>query len=164
MINRAQSTENLCLKQKWWTANTQIEVKISRKRQFTSFAWQCLCPFCHWNEVLHGELQHGGDSHPTYSSNLAWANSFIFDKVKTTLKGRRFQDAKDNKKTIISNVKAVALDAFDGCCVQLLLRCEVCCNQGRVLLSKIKPFSSYIMHICSYSINPKTSLFDYTSD
>jgi hypothetical protein len=49
------------------------------------------------------------NSQPTHLSDLVPSYLFIFPKVKSALKGRRFQVVENIKK----NINAVPLDAFD---------------------------------------------------
>jgi hypothetical protein len=37
---------------------------------------------------------------------------FLFHKAKTTLKGKRFQDAEDIKKNVMTELNTVPLEAF----------------------------------------------------
>jgi predicted metal-dependent hydrolase len=50
---------------------------------------------------------------------------FIFPKVKTTFKGRRFDDVKDTKEKF-NLKKKPPLDALDDCFVKLLERYKKC--------------------------------------
>lgn len=59
------------------------------------------------------ELSHSFDS-----PDLILANFLLFHKGKHTK--RRCLDVKDIKKNVKTELNAVSLDAFSGCCVQLL--------------------------------------------
>jgi hypothetical protein len=61
-------------------------------------------------------------SYPLCSHNLMSVACFLFPKVKTALKGRRFQDIKDIQKNITTELNAVLLDALYDSFVQLLER------------------------------------------
>lgn len=50
-------------------------------------------------------------NHPPYSPDSI-STFFLFRKVKTVLKGKRFQDAEDIKKNVTAELKAVYSDAF----------------------------------------------------
>jgi hypothetical protein len=44
--------------------------------------------------------------------------------VKTALKGRQYQDAKDIKRNITTNLNAIPLGTFHDCFVQFTGRCK----------------------------------------
>ena len=50
--------------------------------------------------------------HPPYSPDLAPADFFLFPKLKTTLKGRRFQTIEEIKGNAIRDLRAIAESAF----------------------------------------------------
>jgi len=50
--------------------------------------------------------------HPPYSPDLATAESFVFPKLKTTLKGRRFQTIEEIQENVISELRAITESAF----------------------------------------------------
>ena len=59
-------------------------------------------------------------SHPPYyPPPLTLANLLLFPAVKTAFKGRQFQDTEDIKGNIIAKFKAVPLDAFNDCFIEL---------------------------------------------
>jgi hypothetical protein len=49
--------------------------------------------------------------HPPYSADLAPADIFLFPKVKTTLKGRRFQIT-ESQENAIGELRAITESAF----------------------------------------------------
>jgi hypothetical protein len=50
--------------------------------------------------------------HPPYSPDLAQADFFLFPKLKTTLKGRRFQTIEGIQENAIRELRAIAESAF----------------------------------------------------
>jgi hypothetical protein len=50
--------------------------------------------------------------------------------VKTALKGKRFQDVEDVKKTMTAELNAVSLEAFVDCFQKLFQRCNKCIEVG----------------------------------
>jgi len=50
--------------------------------------------------------------HPPYSPDLAPADLFLFPKLKTTLKGRRFQTIEEIKENAIRELRAITESAF----------------------------------------------------
>jgi len=50
--------------------------------------------------------------HPPYSPDLAPADIFLFPKLKTTLKGRRFQTIEEIRENAIRKLRAIAERAF----------------------------------------------------
>jgi len=50
--------------------------------------------------------------HPTYSPELARADLFLFLKLKTILKGRRFQPIEEIQKNAIRELRAITESAF----------------------------------------------------
>jgi histone-lysine N-methyltransferase SETMAR len=47
-------------------------------------------------------------SHPPYSPDLAPADPFLFSTVKTSIKGKRFQDVEDIKKNATAELNSVS--------------------------------------------------------
>jgi hypothetical protein len=62
-------------------------------------------------------------SPPSYSHDLAPGDFFLFPKVKTALKGKRFQDI---EKNLTAELNAVPLQAFSDCFQKLFERCNKC--------------------------------------
>jgi transposase len=50
--------------------------------------------------------------HPPYSPDLAPADFFLFPKLKTTLKGRRFQTIEEIQENAIKELHAITKSAF----------------------------------------------------
>jgi len=50
--------------------------------------------------------------HPPYSPDLAPADFFLFPKLKTTLKGRRFQTIEEFQENAIRELRAITESAF----------------------------------------------------
>jgi histone-lysine N-methyltransferase SETMAR len=50
--------------------------------------------------------------HPPYSPDLAPADFFLFPKLKTTLKGRRFQTIEEIQENAIRELRAITQSAF----------------------------------------------------
>jgi len=64
--------------------------------------------------------------HPTYSPNLASADFFLFPKLKTILKGRRFQTIEDIQENAIRELHAIKESAFQETFQQRKERWERC--------------------------------------
>jgi len=50
--------------------------------------------------------------HPPHSPDLAPADFLLFPKLKTTLKGRRFQTVEDIQENVIRELRAITESAF----------------------------------------------------
>jgi len=50
--------------------------------------------------------------HPPYSPDLAPADFFLFPKLKTTLKGRRFQTIEEIQENAVRELPAITESAF----------------------------------------------------
>jgi len=50
--------------------------------------------------------------HPSYSPDLAPAEFFLFPKLKTTLKGRRFQTTEEIQENAIRERRVITYSAF----------------------------------------------------
>jgi hypothetical protein len=50
--------------------------------------------------------------HPLYSPDVASAEFLLFPKLKTTLKGRRFQTIEEIKENAIRELRAITESAF----------------------------------------------------
>ena len=64
--------------------------------------------------------------HPPYSPDLAPADFFLFPKLKTTLKGRRFQTIEEIQENAIRELRAVTESAFQEAFQQWKKRWERC--------------------------------------
>ncbi|XP_035205229.1 histone-lysine N-methyltransferase SETMAR-like [Stegodyphus dumicola] len=72
--------------------------------------------------------QYGGVEmqHPPYSPDLAPVDFFLFPKLKTSLKGTRFQDVEAIKKTITSLFKSIPNEDFKTSFRNLYNRAQTC--------------------------------------
>jgi len=64
--------------------------------------------------------------HPPYSPDLAPADFFLFPKLKTTLKGRRFQTTEEIQENAIRELRAITESAFKEAFQQWKKRWERC--------------------------------------
>ena len=64
--------------------------------------------------------------HPPYSPDLAPADFFLFPKLKTTLKGRRFQTIEEIQENAIRELRAITERAFQEAFQQWKKRWEQC--------------------------------------
>jgi histone-lysine N-methyltransferase SETMAR len=64
--------------------------------------------------------------HPPCSPDLAQADIFLFPKLKTTLKGRRFQTIKEIQEHAIRELRAITESAFQEALQQWKKRWEQC--------------------------------------
>jgi transposase len=64
--------------------------------------------------------------HPPNSSDLAPADFFLFPKLKTTLKGRRFQTIEEIEENAIRELRPITESAFQEACQQWKKRWERC--------------------------------------
>ena len=62
--------------------------------------------------------------HPPYSPDLAPAEFFLFSKLKTTLKGRRFQTIEEIQEDAIRELRAITDNAFQEAFQQWKKRLE----------------------------------------
>jgi hypothetical protein len=69
--------------------------------------------------------------HPYHSPDVTASDFFLFPKVKTALKGKRFIDVEDIKKNVMAELNTVPLEAFDNCFQELLKQCKKCIQVGR---------------------------------
>jgi hypothetical protein len=76
-----------------------------------------------WRQSRH---QTSVVSHPPYSPNLAPADFFLFPKLKTTLKGRRFQTTEEIQESAIRELPAITENAFQEAFQQWKKRWERC--------------------------------------
>jgi transposase len=52
---------------------------------------------------------------PPYSTDLAPADFFLFQKLKSTLKGQRFQSVEEIKENSPEDLRAIPKNAFQDC-------------------------------------------------
>ena len=64
--------------------------------------------------------------HPPYSPDLAPAEFFLFPKLKTTLKGRRFQTIEEINENAVRELRAITESAFQEAFKQWKKRWEPC--------------------------------------
>ena len=64
--------------------------------------------------------------HPPYSSDLAPADFFLFPKLKTTFKGRRFPTTGEIQENAIRELRAITESAFQEAFQQWQKRWERC--------------------------------------
>ena len=64
--------------------------------------------------------------HSLYSPDLAPADFFLFTKLKTTLKGRRFQTIEEIQENAIRELRAITESAFQEAFQQWKKRWERC--------------------------------------
>jgi hypothetical protein len=65
-------------------------------------------------------------SHPPYCPYLAPADFFLFPTVKTSVKGKRFQDVEDIKKNVTAELNAVPSEAFADRFQKIFEQCNKC--------------------------------------
>ena len=63
---------------------------------------------------------------PPYSPDLAPCDFFLFPKIKTKLKGRRFQDVTEIKENATRELRAIPEQAFQECFQQWKIRWNKC--------------------------------------
>jgi hypothetical protein len=90
---------------------------MSSRRQFFIVARKCCFPFRTGSEDISGEATHT-------ILLISYRRIFLFPKVNTALKGKKFQDAVDIKKNVTVELKAVPLEAFADCFQKLFERCN----------------------------------------
>ena len=61
---------------------------------------------------LSGKISDIRCAHPPYSPNLAPADFFLFPKLKSTLKGRRFQTIEEIQENAIRERRAITESEF----------------------------------------------------
>jgi len=64
--------------------------------------------------------------HPPYSPDLAPADFFLFPKLKTTSKGRRFQTVKEIQENAVRELRSITESAFQEAFQQWKKRWELC--------------------------------------
>lgn len=68
--------------------------------------------------------------HPPYSPDLALCDFFLFPKLKSVLKGRRFQSVDDIKANSSQTLKDISKEAIQDCFAKWKHRWEKCVNSG----------------------------------
>jgi hypothetical protein len=74
------------------------------------------------------DLIHNYHANPSFLSFLYWI--FLFPKIKTTLKGKRFQDVENIKKKVTAELNTVPLEAFVDCSQKLFKQFNKCIQVG----------------------------------
>lgn len=64
--------------------------------------------------------------HPPYSPDMAPADYFLFPKIKTKLKGKRFADVETIKSDVTKELKAIRQEEFSRSFRSLYERCQAC--------------------------------------
>jgi len=67
---------------------------------------------------------------PPYSPNFAPADFFLFPKLKSTLKGRRFESIEAIKTNSLAHLRSISKNAFQEC-FKTLKKCWQRCIQSR---------------------------------
>jgi len=83
---------------------------------------QCVTP----HSQLSGKTSDIRCAHPPYSLDLAPADFFLFPKLTTTLKGRRFQTSEEIQKNAIRQLCTIIESAFPEAFQQWKKRWERC--------------------------------------
>jgi hypothetical protein len=66
--------------------------------------------------------------HPLYSRDLAPTDLFLFPKLKTTLKGRRFKTTEEIQENVTRELRAVTESAFQEAFQDWKKRWDLCIN------------------------------------
>ncbi|GFV71560.1 putative mariner transposase [Trichonephila clavipes] len=72
--------------------------------------------------------------HPPYSPDLEPCDFYLFSKVKSALKGTRFESVEAVKKKAARVLKEMTNDVFQHCFQQLKIRMEHCRNREGVYI------------------------------
>jgi len=67
---------------------------------------------------------------PPYSPDFAPADFFLFPKLKSSLKGRRFQTVGDIEETSTRDLRAIPQNTFQDALQNWKKRWELCINSG----------------------------------
>jgi transposase len=67
---------------------------------------------------------------PPYSSDLAPCDFFLFSKIKTDLKGQRFDDIETIKKNAVDQLKQLKVEDFQHCFKKRQKRWDKCITSG----------------------------------
>jgi hypothetical protein len=63
-------------------------------------------------------------------SHFSWLH-YLFPKVKTALKGKKFQEVEDIRRSTTTELKAVLLEAFSDCFQKFFKQFNKCIRVGR---------------------------------
>jgi hypothetical protein len=69
--------------------------------------------------------------HPSYSPDLAPADFFPFPKLKSQLKGKRFQDVSTIQADVTDQIRSIPKDSFKNSFQSLYERCKSCIDRQR---------------------------------
>jgi len=114
-------------------ARLRDAVRMKRHELWENQTWM----LHHDNAPVHASLirsylakhQTSVVPHPPYSPDLAPADFFLFPKLKTTLKGRRFQTIEESQENVIRELHAITGNAFQESFQQLKKCWERCYRQ-----------------------------------
>jgi transposase len=67
--------------------------------------------------------------HPSYSPDLAPADFFLFPKLKSQLKGKRFLDISTIQANVIEQIRSIPKDSFKKSFQSLYERCKSCIDR-----------------------------------
>ncbi|CAI6344606.1 unnamed protein product [Macrosiphum euphorbiae] len=115
----------------------KLREKIRKKRpdQFQNRSWL----LHHDNAPAHSALsirefladkQIPVVPHPPYSPDLAPCDFFLFPKIKTDLKGQRFDDIETIKKNAVDQLKQLKVEDFQHCFKKWQERWDKCITSG----------------------------------
>ena len=113
--------------------------------------------------------------HPPYSPDLDPAHFFLFSKLRTTLKGRRFQNIGEIKENELKELSAITESAFQETFQQwkkrwkqciasrrdylVCLQCLQCCKiSNKIFIEKVPSFGTSLVfinsvrNICCYPV------------
>jgi hypothetical protein len=68
--------------------------------------------------------------HPPYSSNFAPCDLFLFPRLKSTLKGKRFQDVSKIQLNTTRQLQAIPKQAYQTCIEKWKDRWNLCIQSG----------------------------------
>jgi hypothetical protein len=67
--------------------------------------------------------------HPSYSPDLAPADFFLFSKLESQLKGKRFQDISKIQANVTEQIRSIPKDSFKKSFQSLYERCKSCVDR-----------------------------------
>jgi histone-lysine N-methyltransferase SETMAR len=67
--------------------------------------------------------------HPSYLSDLAAADFFLFPKLKSQLKGKRFQDISTIQANVTEQIRSIRKDSFKKSLQSLYEPCKLCIDR-----------------------------------
>jgi transposase len=69
--------------------------------------------------------------HPSYSPDLAPADFFLFPKLKSQFKGKRFQDISTMQANVTEQIRSILKDSFKKSFQSLYDHCKSCIDRQR---------------------------------